>query len=152
MKKLYMKNRTERYLIFPSAASLKMFSFGISNWPTFTKLVTSHATTKAICTISFFFLFYLFWRHCWILMQKRIQSYSTTEICHMDHFYGAFMVLLLWCCVFHSFIDAKKDVEKEDFGVNFSFRDLGWHPKLESCWDPLLELCPCTRNIAPGGL
>lgn len=62
-------------------------------------------------------------------MQKIIQSYSTV-ICHMDHFYGAFMVLSLWCCVFHSLIDAKRDVEQEDFGVNFSFRDLGWHPEL----------------------
>jgi len=41
-------------------------------------------------------------------------------------------MVLLWCCVFHSLIDAKRYVEQEDFGVNFSFRGLGWHPQLES--------------------
>lgn len=55
---------------------------------------------------------------------------------HMGHFYGAFIVLLLWGWVFQSLMDVKQDTEKEDktfhFWVNFSFRDLGWHPELES--------------------
>lgn len=54
----------------------------------------------------------------------------------MGHFYGAFIVLLLWGWVFQSLMDVKQDTEKEDktfhFWVNFSFRDLGWHPELES--------------------